>query len=227
MKINLKKFLRQAAENSNIPSSVWSVNKLKSYIREKTKTINQTIAEYDNAVALGTLSSSAILDDAIADLQYLSTGKTTGKRKIKMGMTGKTKAQLLIQARALQSFEKIDIYSPAAIKQREEKEQKRMNAFNRNWGANLNKKEWRSVTRILNAVRDILDDFGYEDLEVKGSIVQMLTEQVKKGKITPQKLIKIIEKINRAKKRKKLKFSTSRDAGLYFLHELSKMVSEN
>lgn len=227
MKINLKKFLRQAAENSNIPSSVWSVNKLKSYIREKTKTINQTIAEYDNAVALGTLSSSAILDDAIADLQYLSTGKTNGKRKIKMGMTGKSKAQLLIQARALQSFEKIDIYSPAAIKEREEKEQKRMNAFNRNWGANLNKEEWRSVTRILNAVRDILDDFGYEDLEVKGSIVQMLTEQVKKGKITPQKLIKIIEKINRAKKRKKITFTTSRDAGLYFLHELTKMISEN
>ena len=134
---------------------------------------------------------------------------------------------MLIQARALQSFEKIDIYSPAAIKKREEEEQKRISSFNRNWGANLNKEEWRSITRVLNAVRDILDEFGYEDLEVKGSIVQMLVDNVKKGKVSPQKLIKLVEKINRAKKRKKITFTTSRDAGLYFLNELNRLIDEN
>jgi hypothetical protein len=208
------------------PESSWSTRKLRNWIKEHTKKINQTLAEYDNAVKLGVVKQNDFLEDAAHDLQAMATGRVSDKLHVKIGVTGKTKRQLLEQARGLLSFEKIDIYSPAAIRKQEQEDKIKRRSFNRNWGTNLNNQQWRTTVRVLNAVRDLLDDFGYDDVEAKGTFLEALVGAIKGGKIKPNEIINTIQKMKKEKDEGTLLLSDGKEFAKELINRLNEMAKE-
>ena len=88
-------------------SKKMTVSELKKYIKEETSRINSAIKEYNNSK-----DKNILLEKQYMKLHKI-TGKNSGKitDKLRLGYSKKKKSELLKQARAIERFEKFDIYT--------------------------------------------------------------------------------------------------------------------
>lgn len=147
----------------------WTTRELREYIREETQSANYKLIEYY-------ASTTNPLPSVIKMEERLKRLGTDPKRKTKfednvpqyigLGLANKTKAELLMQARALEEFNQYDIYTPKAhfyLKQQEEKQYKKFVKNRREtYGDDkqLTRREYRQLVETMGALATGIQDFN-------------------------------------------------------------------
>ena len=142
-----------------------TVKELQSEIRELTKQVNTRVASIKLTRELPKDVEQAI--NYMKRLSGVKTGvdKTTrAKQEIGLGLKGKSKAELILQARELSSFLRWDIESEEGLRQLESREKTEWETFERNhpgWSY----EDWRKFVEVSGALgSDIINKFGSETI---------------------------------------------------------------
>ncbi len=139
----------------------WTTRQLREYIRKETQSANYKLIEY---YASTTEPVKAVQDFEIR-LKQLGTGNVKAEY-IGLGLSRKTKAELLQQARALEEFKQFDIYTPPARFKLEKREEKQYKAFVKNrreiYGdeRQITRKEYRALVETMGALATGIQDFN-------------------------------------------------------------------
>lgn len=147
---------------ANINKS-WTTRQLKDFIRESTASMNYRLIDYYDSET----EPNDVVEKLRQRLIELGTGKESKNGYIGLGLSYKTKAELLQQARALNEALKIDIYTPAGIREYEQKERQQYETFikNRPALADMSIDEYHDLVEIFGSLGDhVLNQFGYEEL---------------------------------------------------------------
>ena len=142
-----------------------TVKELQSEIRDLTKQVNTRVA----SIKL-TRELPKDVEQAVNYMKRLS-GVETGvdrtaraKQEIGLGLKGKRKAELILQARELSSFLRWDIESEEGLRQLEAREKSEWESFEKNhpeWTYD----EWRKFVEVSGALgSDIINKFGSETI---------------------------------------------------------------
>ena len=142
-----------------------TVKELQSEIRGLTKQVNTRVASIKLTRELPKDVEQAI--NYMKRLSGVKTGvdKTTrAKQEIGPGLKGKSKAELILQARELSSFLRWDIESEEGLRQLESREKTEWETFERNhpgWSY----EDWRKFVEVSGALgSDIINKFGSETI---------------------------------------------------------------
>ena len=142
-----------------------TVKELQSEIRELTKQVNTRVASIKLTRELPKDVEQAI--NYMKRLSGVKTGvdKTTrAKQEIGLGLKGKKKTELILQARELSSFLRWDIESEEGLRQLESREKTEWETFERNhpgWSY----EDWRKFVEVSGALgSDIINKFGSETI---------------------------------------------------------------
>ena len=142
-----------------------TVKELQSEIRELTKQVNTRVA----SIKL-TREMPKDVEQAVNYMKRLSgvkTGvdKTTrAKQEIGLGLKGKRKAELILQARELSSFLRWDIESEEGLRQLEAREKTEWESFEKNHPG-WTYEDWRKFVEVSGALgSDIINKFGSETI---------------------------------------------------------------
>ena len=142
-----------------------TVKELQSEIRELTKQVNTRVASIKLTRELPKDVEQAV--NYMKRLSGVKTGvdKTTrAKQEIGLGLKGKSKAELILQARELSSFLRWDIESEEGLRQLESREKTEWETFERNhpgWSY----EDWRKFVEVSGALgSDIINKFGSETI---------------------------------------------------------------
>ena len=142
-----------------------TVKELQSEIRELTKQVNTRVASIKLTRELPKDVEQAV--NYMKRLSGVKTGvdKTTrAKQEIGLGLKGKSKAELILQARELSSFLRWDIESEEGLRQLESREKKEWETFEQNhpgWSY----EDWRKFVEVSGAIgSDIINKFGSETI---------------------------------------------------------------
>ena len=142
-----------------------TVKELQSEIRELTKQVNTRVASIKLTRELPKDVEQAV--NYMKRLSGVKTGvdKTTrAKQEIGLGFTGKSKKELILQARELSSFLRWDIESEEGLRQLEAREKSEWESFEKNhpgWSY----EEWRKFVEVSGALgSDIINKFGSETI---------------------------------------------------------------
>lgn len=142
-----------------------TVKELQSEIRDLTKQVNTRVASIKLTRELPKDVEQAV--NYMKRLSGVKTGvdKTTrAKQEIGLGLKGKSKAELILQARELSSFLRWDIESEEGLRQLESREKTEWETFERNhpgWSY----EDWRKFVEVSGALgSDIINKFGSETI---------------------------------------------------------------
>ena len=142
-----------------------TVKELQSEIRELTKQVNTRVASIKLTRELPKDVEQAV--NYMKRLSGVKTGvdKTTrAKQEIGLGLKGKSKKELILQARELSSFLRWDIESEEGLRQLESREKTEWETFERNhpgWSY----EDWRKFVEVSGALgSDIINKFGSETI---------------------------------------------------------------
>ena len=142
-----------------------TVKELQSEIRELTKQVNTRVASIKLTRELPKDVEQAV--NYMKRLSGVKTGvdKTTrAKQEIGLGLKGKSKEELILQARELSSFLRWDIESEEGLRQLESREKTEWETFERNhpgWAY----EDWRKFVEVSGALgSDIINKFGSETI---------------------------------------------------------------
>ena len=142
-----------------------TVKEMQSEIRELTKQVNTRVASIKLTRELPKDVEQAV--NYMKRLSGVKTGvdKTTrAKQEIGLGLKGKSKAELILQARELSSFLRWDIESEEGLRQLESREKTEWETFERNhpgWSY----EDWRKFVEVSGALgSDIINKFGSETI---------------------------------------------------------------
>ena len=142
-----------------------TVKELQSEIRDLTKQANTRVASIKLTRELPKDVEQAV--NYMKRLSGVKTGvdKTTrAKQEIGLGLKGKSKAELILQARELSSFLRWDIESEEGLRQLESREKTEWETFERNhpgWSY----EDWRKFVEVSGALgSDIINKFGSETI---------------------------------------------------------------
>lgn len=142
-----------------------TVKELQSEIRELTKQVNTRVASIKLTRELPKDVEQAV--NYMKRLSGVKTGvdKTTRqKQEIGLGLKGKSKTELILQARELSSFLRWDIESEEGLRQLEAREKAEWESFEKNhqgWSY----EEWRKFVEVSGALgSDIINKFGSETI---------------------------------------------------------------
>ena len=142
-----------------------TVKELQSEIRELTKQVNTRVASIKLTRELPKDVEQAV--NYMKRLSGVKTGvdKTTrAKQEIGLGLKGKSKAELILQARELSSFLRWDIESEEGLRQLEAREKTEWESFEKNhpgWSY----EDWRKFVEVSGALgSDIINKFGSETI---------------------------------------------------------------
>ena len=142
-----------------------TVKELQSEIRELTKQVNTRVASIKLTRELPKDVEQAV--NYMKRLSGVKTGvdKTTrAKQEIGLGLKGKSKAELILQASELSSFLRWDIESEEGLRQLESREKKEWETFEQNhpgWSY----EDWRKFVEVSGAIgSDIINKFGSETI---------------------------------------------------------------
>ena len=142
-----------------------TVKELQSEIRELTKQVNTRVASIKLTRELPKDVEQAV--NYMKRLSGVKTGvdKTTrAKQEIGLGFTGKSKKELILQARELSSFLSWDIESEEGLRQLEAREKSEWESFEKNH-PDWNYEEWRKFVEVSGALgSDIINKFGSETI---------------------------------------------------------------
>lgn len=147
---------------SEYVSKDWTVKQLDEFIRKETESINRRLIEYYDS----TTEISPVIEQMRLRLVELATGKEQRHGGIALGLKGKTKAEKLVQARALEEFMQADIYTPESLRENEEKFTAQYEAFIKNRpDMNLTKAEYKDLVETMGALGDhIVNMWGSEEI---------------------------------------------------------------
>ena len=150
-----------------IISDQWTTRELRAYIREETENMNRRLIEYYASET----NPNPVVNQLKMRLLELGTGAKENKpveiQKIGLGLTNKTKSELLQQARALHEAINVDIYTPQGIRDYDEKEKQQYETFikNRPALAGMSLDEYHDLVEAFGALgTHVLEEFGYEEL---------------------------------------------------------------
>ena len=142
-----------------------TVKELQSEIRELTKQVNTRVASIKLTRELPKDVEQAV--NYMKRLSGVKTGvdKTTrAKQEIGLGLKGKKKTELILQARELSSFLRWDIESEEGLRQLEAREKTEWESFEKNhpgWAY----EDWRKFVEVSGALgSDIINKFGSETI---------------------------------------------------------------
>lgn len=143
-----------------------TTRELRAYIKELTPEVNERYKSYEEALTAGAMTDKPILEERRARLVALGTGKET-KRGVGLGLTYKNKPELIHQARALEEFISLDVWSPAAQEEEETETKKAYESFKQSYllknatATTLNYEEYKDLTEVFGALGShIVDEFG-------------------------------------------------------------------
>lgn len=151
-------------EASEKPNKYWTVERLRQYVSWEVKIVNARLAEYRAQVDIGEREESKLVESEIKRLQdILSKGR--GKDKfIGVGYEKSTKTELLFKAKTLYQFTQWDIYTPASVRELEEKYEKAYTNFSElyaEYGYSLSREDYTDLVTIFGIIDDkILNQFG-------------------------------------------------------------------
>ena len=142
-----------------------TVKELQSEIRELTKQVNTRVASIKLTRELPKDVEQAV--NYMKRLSGVETGvdrTTRAKQEIGLGLKGKNKAELILQARELSSFLRSDIESEEGLRQLESREKTEWETFEQNhpgWSY----EDWRKFVEVSGALgSDIINKFGSETI---------------------------------------------------------------
>ena len=142
-----------------------TVKELQSEIRELTKQVNTRVASIKLTRELPKDVEQAV--NYMKRLSGVKTGvdKTTrAKQEIGLGLKGKKKAELILQARELSSFLRWDIESEEGLRQLEAREKAEWESFENNHPG-WTYEDWRKFVEVSGALgSDIINKFGSETI---------------------------------------------------------------
>lgn len=143
-----------------------TTRELRAYIKELTPEVNERYKSYKEALTAGAMTDKPILEERRARLVALGTGKET-KRGVGLGLTYKNKPELIQQARALEEFITLDVWTPAAQAEEETETKKAYESFKQTYllknatATTLNYEEYKDLTEAFGALGShIVDEFG-------------------------------------------------------------------
>ena len=149
----------------DIIGSDWSTRQLREFIRNETQSINYKFIDYFASHE----DPHPVVVAEFEKLKKLGTGNVEAEY-IGLGLTNKTKAELIQQARALQEAQKADIYTDEAIHQYEEQEQKAYESFTQNMGANygfnFTQDEYHDFVEAMGSLGDKISNLGLGSAEM-------------------------------------------------------------
>lgn len=150
-----------------IISDLWTTRELRAYIREETANMNRRLIEY----YASSTDPNPVVSQLKERLLALGTGVKENKpievQPIGLGLTYKTKSELLQQARALHEAINVDIYTPQGLREYGEKERLQYETFikNRPALAGMSLEEYHDLVEAFGALgTHVLEEFGYEEL---------------------------------------------------------------
>ena len=142
-----------------------TVKELQSEIRELTKQVNTRVASIKLTRELPKDVEQAV--NYMKRLSGVKTGvdKTTrAKQEIGLGLKGKRKKELILQARELSSFLRWDIESEEGLRQLEAREKTEWESFEKNHPG-WTYEDWRKFVEVSGALgSDIINKFGSETI---------------------------------------------------------------
>ena len=142
-----------------------TVKELQSEIRELTKQVNTRVASIKLTRELPKDVEQAV--NYMKRLSGVKTGvdKTTrAKQEIGLGLKGKKKTELILQARELSSFLRWDIESEEGLRQLEAREKSEWESFEKNHPGWMYE-DWRKFVEVSGALgSDIINKFGSETI---------------------------------------------------------------
>ena len=142
-----------------------TVKELQSEIRELTKQVNTRVASIKLTRELPKDVEQAV--NYMKRLSGVKTGvdKTTrAKQEIGLGLKGKKKTELILQARELSSFLRWDIESEEGLRQLEAREKTEWESFENNHPG-WTYEDWRKFVEVSGALgSDIINKFGSETI---------------------------------------------------------------
>lgn len=154
---------------TDIISDKWTTRELRAYIREETRNLNNRFNEY----YISSTEVNPVVDALKEKLLELGTGikpdKEISEQQIGLGLTYKTKPELLQQARLLYEAKKVDIYTDEGIKEYNNKEHQQYDTFiqNRPGLSKMTFEEYHDLVEAFGAMGShVLEEFGYEELAV-------------------------------------------------------------
>ena len=159
---------RGSLERKMAKGKAWkdkTVKELQSEIRELTKQVNTRVASIKLTRELPKDVEQAV--NYMKRLTGVKTGvdKTTrAKQEIGLGLKGKKKTELILQARELSSFLRWDIESEEGLRQLEAREKTEWESFENNHPG-WTYEEWRKFVEVSGALgSDIINKFGSETI---------------------------------------------------------------
>ena len=144
-----------------------TVKELQSEIRELTKQVNTRVASIKLTRELPKDVEQAV--NYMKRLSGVEAGfdKTTrAKQEIGLGLKGKSKKELILQARELSSFLRWDIESEEGLRQLEAREKTEWETFQKHHKyMDVTYEEWRKLVEVTGALgHDIINKFGSETI---------------------------------------------------------------
>lgn len=143
-----------------------TTRELRAYIKELTPEVNERYKSYKEALTAGAMTDKPTLEERHSRLVSLGTGKET-KRGVGLGLTYKNKPELIQQARALEEFITLDVWTPAAQAEEETETKKAYESFKQSYllknaiATTLNYEEYKDLTEVFGALGShIVDEFG-------------------------------------------------------------------
>ena len=144
-----------------------TVKELQSEIRELTKQVNTRVASIKLTRELPKDVEQAV--NYMKRLSGVETGvdrTTRAKQEIGLGLKGKRKKELILQARELSSFLRWDIESEEGLRQLEAREKTEWESFEKHHpDMGWTYEEWRKLVEVTGALgHDIMSKFGSETI---------------------------------------------------------------
>ena len=150
-------------------SKEWTTRELREYIRQETQSANYKLIEY-YASTTNPLPSVVKMEERLKRLGTDPKRKTKFEdnvpKYIGLGLANKTKAELLMQARALEEFNQYDIFTPKAQFYLKKQEEKQYKAFVKNrreiYGdeKQITRREYRQLVETMGALATGIQDFN-------------------------------------------------------------------
>ena len=144
-----------------------TVKELQSEIRDLTKQVNTRVASIKLTRELPKDVEQAV--NYMKRLSGVETGvdrTTRAKQEIGLGLKGKRKKELILQARELSSFLRWDVESEEGLRQLEAREKTEWESFEKHHpDMGWTYEEWRKLVEVTGALgHDIVNKFGSETI---------------------------------------------------------------
>ena len=159
------------------PSRDWTVKDLKTFIKERTRTANERIYSY----------KELNLHDKVYEHMLHKLEPYAGKKgTLIQGFRGKTKSQLVMQAKKLEAFKRVDVITPQAVQEEKDRVFDAYEKFTYNYGLDMSLETYEKLVDAFGTIGDeIMGRFDYM------AFVDEYVQTIKAGKEV--NIVKIVE----------------------------------